>query len=114
MVQKWICANSVVLALICTAIRGVLLGMYVSGVSMGHIAKVFLTGRSQAVRLPAAFRFDTKEVYVRRDETTGDVILSRRPNDWHQLLVAIANARPESQDVLADRIDPPAQSRDPY
>ncbi|MEI7970111.1 MAG: AbrB/MazE/SpoVT family DNA-binding domain-containing protein [Betaproteobacteria bacterium] len=81
---------------------------------MGHIAKVFLTGRSQAVRLPAAFRFDTKEVYVRRDESTGDVILSRRPNDWNQLLAAIASAKPESEDSLADRVDPPAQSRDPY
>ena len=81
---------------------------------MGHIAKVFLTGRSQAVRLPAAFRFDAKEVYVRRDESTGDVILSRRPNDWNQLLAAIASAKPESEDSLADRVDPPAQSRDPY
>lgn len=84
------------------------------GSSMGQIAKVFLTGRSQAVRLPAAFRFDTKEVYVRRDESTGDVILSRRPNDWHELLAAITSAKPESEDFLADRVDPPAQSRDPY
>ena len=28
---------------------------------MGQIAKVFMTGRSQAVRLPAEFRFDTAE-----------------------------------------------------
>ena len=34
---------------------------------MSQIAKVFQNGRSQAVRLPAAFRFDTKEVFVRRD-----------------------------------------------
>jgi len=81
---------------------------------MGDIAKVFQTGRSQAVRLPAAFRFDTKEVYVRRDETTGDVILSRRPNDWNQLLAAVAIAKPESQDFLVDRLDPPAQRRELY
>lgn len=81
---------------------------------MSHIAKVFQTGRSQAVRLPAAFRFDTKEVYVRRDEVTGDVILSRRPNHWDQLLAAIATANPESQDFLADRVDPPAQRRELY
>lgn len=49
---------------------------------MKQIAKVFTTGRSQAVRLPAAFRFDTPEVYVRRDPDTGDVILSRCPADW--------------------------------
>jgi antitoxin VapB len=49
------------------------------------IAKLFATGGSQAVRLPAEFRFDnTTEVYIRRDEATGDVILSTRaPADWH-------------------------------
>jgi antitoxin VapB len=29
-------------------------------------AKVFMTGRSQAVRIPRQFRFDTREVLVRR------------------------------------------------
>lgn len=41
-------------------------------------AKVFKTGRSQAVRLPAEFRFDTDEVYIHRDPGTGDVILSHK------------------------------------
>ena len=31
------------------------------------VAKVFWTGRSQAVRLPQEFRFDTEQVSVRRD-----------------------------------------------
>jgi antitoxin VapB len=35
-------------------------------------AKIFTTGRSQAVRLPAAFRFDCKEVYVERNPRTGE------------------------------------------
>ena len=39
-------------------------------------AKIFMTGRSQAVRLPAEFRFDTDEVFIRRDAETGDVVLS--------------------------------------
>lgn len=81
---------------------------------MSHIAKVFQTGRSQAVRLPAAFRFDTKEVYVRRDEATGDVILSRRPSDWTQLLEAVDGAKAESQGFLTDRVDLPPQRRDLY
>lgn len=51
---------------------------------MGQTAKIFTNGRSQAVRLPAEFRFDTKEVYIRRDPRTGDVILSKRPNDWDE------------------------------
>jgi antitoxin VapB len=81
---------------------------------MTHVAKVFRTGRSQAVRLPAAFRFDTPEVYVRRDERTGDVILSRRPADWHELLTAISRATPESRDFLADRVDSLPQERAPF
>jgi antitoxin VapB len=40
-----------------------------------------MNGHSQAVRLPQEFRFDgVKEVYVRRDPETGDVILSKRPS----------------------------------
>jgi len=42
-------------------------------------ARLFNNGGSQAVRLPAEFRFDGDEVFVRRDERTGDVILSRKP-----------------------------------
>ncbi len=42
-------------------------------------AKLFVNGGSQAVRLPAEFRFDgTDQVYIRRDTVTGDVILSSR------------------------------------
>lgn len=48
-------------------------------------AKLFTTGRSQAVRLPMEFRFEGSEVFVRRDPATGDVILSRRPTSWDGL-----------------------------
>ena len=49
---------------------------------MTQTAKLFMTGSSQAVRLPYEFRFDEKEVYIRRDPSSGDVILSRRPASW--------------------------------
>ncbi|MDE2324615.1 MAG: AbrB/MazE/SpoVT family DNA-binding domain-containing protein [Betaproteobacteria bacterium] len=52
---------------------------------MSQTAKVFTTGRSQAVRLPLEYRFDEREVYIRRDPATGDVILSRRPESWDGL-----------------------------
>lgn len=42
-------------------------------------AKLFQNGGSQAVRLPAEFRFDADEVYVFRDEATGNVVLSAVP-----------------------------------
>ena len=45
-------------------------------------AKLFTNGRSQAVRLPAEFRFTVKQVFIRKDPATGDVILSARPDSW--------------------------------
>lgn len=49
---------------------------------MPQTAKLFMNGRSQAVRLPYEYRFDGDEVYVRKDPETGDVILSRKPGNW--------------------------------
>ena len=56
---------------------------------MTQTAKLFTDGRSQAVRLPAAFRFDTKEVFIRQDPKTGDVILSRKPTTWDGFFTAL-------------------------
>ena len=48
-------------------------------------AKLFLHGRSQAVRLPKEFRFDGTEVFVRR---VGDeVVLSSKPKAPMQFLI---------------------------
>lgn len=69
---------------------------------MRQRAKVFTTGRSQAVRLPAAFRFDSKEVYVERDPRTGDVILSRKPAKWDEIFAALDQAG-APDDFLSDR-----------
>ena len=49
---------------------------------MTTTAKLFTTGRSQAVRLPKEYRFEGTEVFIRRDPDSGDVVLSRRPNSW--------------------------------
>ena len=43
-------------------------------------AKLFKNGSSQAVRLPAEFRFEGNEIYISRDDTSGDVVLSSRPS----------------------------------
>jgi len=53
---------------------------------MSSTAKIFINGRSQAVRLPMAFRFDTDEVFIRQDPVSGDVILSKKPADWDGFL----------------------------
>lgn len=43
-------------------------------------AKVFWSGRSQAVRLPKAFRFDTTEVRIRKQGN--QVILEPVADEW--------------------------------
>lgn len=49
-------------------------------------AKIFKNGRSQAVHLPAEFRFEGDEVSIRRDPVTGDVILSPRNKKFEEWL----------------------------
>ena len=84
---------------------------------MQQTAKVFATGRSQAVRLPLEFRFDVPEVFIRHDPATGDVVLSRKPTDWQGLLNAVAQN--ENEDLLIERRAATAPSashkrRDPF
>ena len=42
-------------------------------------ARVFRNGRSQAVRIPAEYRFKSDEVYIRHNAATGELTLSERP-----------------------------------
>ena len=77
---------------------------------MGQTAKLFRNGRSQAVRLPAEFRFKGSEVYVRRDPQTGDVILSRRPDSWDEFFDLLKTLE-IPDDFLTDRSDQPPQKR---
>lgn len=78
---------------------------------MAQLAKIFMTGRSQTVRLPAEFRFEGKEVYIRRDEKTGNVILSRKPGDWASFF-ALTAMLDVPGDFIADRQDPAPETRE--
>ncbi|MBS0967079.1 antitoxin [Acetobacter okinawensis] len=79
---------------------------------MSETAKIFMTGRSQAVRLPAAYRFETSEVSIRRDPETGDVILSARPEDWDKVFSAIRRSRGAELFPAGRQQDD--RSRDPF
>jgi len=58
------------------------------------VARLFKNGRSQAVRLPAAYAFQgIKEVYIRRDAQSGDLVLSRRPLNWDSFHAALREAK---------------------
>ena len=78
---------------------------------MPRTAKLFYNGRSQAVRLPAEYRFQGAEVYVRRDPATGDVILSRRPESWRDFFELMKTIE-VPKDFIADRDDAPPQKRE--
>lgn len=81
---------------------------------MSQRAKLFMNGRSQAVRLPAAFRFDTEEVFIRKDPGSGDVILSARPTNWDSFFEAIKGLEvPEDFLSEAER-DRRVETRDPF
>ena len=61
-------------------------------------ARVFWSGRSQAVRLPKAFRLDTKEVTIRRDGeklVLEPVEIMRDENGWPEAWWDLAGAAPE-------------------
>jgi antitoxin VapB len=74
-------------------------------------AKVFMNGRSQAVRIPAEYRFASEEVYIRRDPQNGDLILSEAPGDWDEIFAALDRAG-IPDDFMADRGEGPPQQRD--
>ncbi len=67
-----------------------------STVTPPSTAKVFTTGRSQAVRLPKEFRFSTKEVTIERQ---GNAVLLRPKLDsatWaEQMMAAVAAFDPD-------------------
>lgn len=81
---------------------------------MSQVAKLFINGRSQAVRLPAAYRFDTKEVFIRQDPETGDVILSRKPATWNDFFLALKDADVPVEFLSEVERNQGKQDRDPF
>jgi antitoxin VapB len=70
-------------------------------------AKVFMTNRSQAVRLPKEYQFSTDEVFIRKQGD--DVILSPRPRDWSAYL----KSAPAASDAFMNGVeDLPVQERE--
>jgi antitoxin VapB len=83
---------------------------------MGQTAKLFQNGKSQAVRLPLSYRFEGSEVFIRRDEVTGDVILSRKPENIDQFFAFAQSLKADiPADFLGEQERKTArQDRDPF
>ena len=72
-------------------------------------AKLFKTGRSQAVRLPKEFRFAGKEVRIRR--VGQGVLLEPMKTDWQTVFDEIERLRGDP--IFPNgREQPPMQERD--
>jgi len=54
-------------------------------------AKIFINGRSQAVRLPKEFRFDDDEVFIKR---VGDAVVLQPRRGWGTLFAALEAFEP--------------------
>ncbi len=80
---------------------------------MSQKAKLFMNGRSQAVRLPANFRFDCEEVYIRRDPETGDVVISKKPGSWESFF-DLAKDVDVADDFMADRDNAIEEEKDVF
>ena len=73
-------------------------------------ARVFMSGRSQAVRIPSSYRFTTDEVFIRRDPQNGDIILSQAPGAWDEVFSALDQAE-FPKDFLSHRAQDAPQKR---
>lgn len=72
-----------------------------------QIAKIFMNGRSQAVRLPKEYRFDSDEVYITKQGSS--VIITEKKPTWDEFF----DSKPAfSDDYLMDRVDSKPQERD--
>jgi len=72
-------------------------------------AKIFLNGRSQAVRLPKEFRFDTSEVYIRK--VGNEVVLSAKKPTWKEFFQKKSSF---GEDFLSERDNNLPQERDTF
>jgi antitoxin VapB len=71
-------------------------------------AKIFMSNRSQEVRLPKGFQSATSEVFIRKQGD--DVILSPRPKDWSSYLTSGLVA---SEEFMGEAEDLPAGPNQP-
>ena len=77
-------------------------------------AKVFMSGRSQAVRLPREYRFDCDQVAIRK--VGRHLILSPRFTDWEDYWANSARPSDDFVEAIRNRHDDelPLEKRTPF
>ena len=80
-------------------------------------AKIFTTGNSQAVQLPKAFQVDAAEMWISKNEITGDITLrpkeseDQRRRNLKELFRLIAE-NPSTHDFIPER--DVSEARNPF
>lgn len=64
------------------------------------ISKVFVSGRSQAVRIPKGFRFDTDEVYI--EQRGNQLVLTPKPRSWNDYFEQARRFSTDFPEVIED------------
>ena len=72
-------------------------------------ARLFKNGQSQAVRLPKEFRFEGKEVYIKR--IGRNVILIPKDDPWDSLESSLDQF---TEDFMAERKQPDGEDRETF
>jgi antitoxin VapB len=70
-------------------------------------AKLFQNGKSQAVRLPKKFRFNSDKVYIK--QVGNAVVLLPYQKPWDTLVNSLSMF---SADFMVERTQPPTQERE--
>ncbi|MDR0480193.1 MAG: hypothetical protein LBH31_10440 [Burkholderiaceae bacterium] len=72
-------------------------------------AKVFIAGNSQAVRLPKAFRVQARQMWISKNEVTGEITLKPKDEDRYQdeisALMNLVRSLPFETSFIAPRDD---------
>lgn len=72
-----------------------------------QVAKIFMNGRSQAIRLPKEFRFDSDEVFISKQGQ--NILISAKKPTWDEFFDSESVF---NDDFLEDRQDTLPQDRD--
>ncbi len=76
-------------------------------------AKIFKSGNSQALRLPKAFRVDADEVWISKNELTGEITIKpKSDNAGLEAFFALLKAQPQTEEFLQPRND--TESPNPF
>jgi len=81
---------------------------------MWQVAELISDSRGQLVVLPPDIRFEGKEVFIRRDPETGDVMLTGKPDIWAGFFSLLEQGKVDEDFLSARERNQGSHDRDPF